>query len=295
VAAAPPEVLLLRATIHQARHDFEPALADLDRLVVSAPDDAQAWLTRAVVLGVRGRYAEALASCARLEALASPFVTAACRAPILGVTGRAQAAEVALAAEVASARSLAESTWARSLLADLALWSGDEHGAEARLRALLTVAPDDSQARAALADLLLDAGRPAEAAALTTGGGPQDDGLLLRRALARVAQGADPARDPAVAAMRVRFDGRRERGDTVHRREEARFALAVDRDPPRALHLAQENWQVQKEPADARALLEAAVAAHAPASAAPVLAWLDETRFEWPRLRTLARALRPSP
>ena len=56
----------------------------------TTPDDPQAWLTRAVVLGVRGPYAEGLASCARLEALASPLVVAACRAPLLGVTGRAR-------------------------------------------------------------------------------------------------------------------------------------------------------------------------------------------------------------
>ena len=44
--APPAEALLLRATIKQSRHEFEPALADLDRLVAETPDDAQAWLTR---------------------------------------------------------------------------------------------------------------------------------------------------------------------------------------------------------------------------------------------------------
>jgi tetratricopeptide (TPR) repeat protein len=291
---APPEVLLLRATIRQSRHEFDAALADLDRLIGVAPRDAQAWLTRAVVLGVRGRYADALASCARLERLASPLVMAACRAPLLGVTGRARAGAAALAAEVSSARSPAERAWAEAALADLALWSGDRRGAEDRLLGILRRAPDDARARAALADLYLDDGRAAEAAAVTEGN-EQDDGLLLRRALARVAQGADRAADPAVVAVAARFEAARQRGDGVHQREEARFALAVARDPARALRLADENWRIQKEPADARVLLEAAAAAGAPSAAVPVLAWLAETGCEWPQLRDLAASVRRLP
>jgi hypothetical protein len=294
----PAEALLLRATIRQSRHEFVPALADLDRLVAETPDDPQAWLTRAVVLGVRGSYVEGLASCARLEALASPLVVAACRAPLLGVTGRARTAAAALAGELRSARSGVEAAWAETLLADLAVWSGDPGDAEGRLRRLVARAPDDGAARAALADLYLDEGRAAEAAALTEGR-DQDDGLLLRRALASVAQGA--ARDgnpttttlsPAVRDMAARFEAARLRGDTVHQREEARFALAVERDPARALRLAQQNWLVQREPADARILLEAAVAADAPGAAAPALAWLADTGCQWPRLRALAASLR---
>src|SRR5262245_6860084 len=59
----PRPVLLLRATVRQARHEFDAALADLDRLVEEAPDDEQALLTRAVVLGVLGRYGAAVESC----------------------------------------------------------------------------------------------------------------------------------------------------------------------------------------------------------------------------------------
>jgi len=287
----PAEALLLRATIRQSRHEFEPALADLDRLVAAAPGDAQAWLTRAVVLGVRGRYSDGLASCARLDTLASPLVVAACRAPLLGVTGHARGAAAALAAELRFARGPGEAAWAEAALADLELWSGDAAVAEARLRRLLARAPEDGAARAALADLVLDDGRATEAAALVAAR-DGDDGLLLRHALARVAQGADPATDPTVQAMAARFEAARLRGDSVHQREEARFALAVARDPARALRLAEQSWRIQKEPADARVLLEAAVAARAPGAAAPVLAWLAETGCEWPRLRALAASLR---
>lgn len=289
----PAEALLLRATIRQSRHEFGPALADLDRLVAATPDDAQVWLTRAVVLGVRGRYAEGLASCARLEALASPLVVAACRAPLLGVTGRARTAAAALAGELRHARSGVEAVWAEAVLADLAVWSGDPGGAEARLRRLLARAPEDRAARAALADLYLDEGRAAEAAALTDGS-DQDDGLLLRRAIAQAQGGAggDGHGPPAAREMAARFEAARLRGDSVHQREEARFALAVERDPARALRLAQQNWLVQREPADASILLEAAVAAGAPRAAAPALSWLADTGCQWPRLHALAASVR---
>ncbi|HET6151080.1 MAG TPA: hypothetical protein VFH68_26325 [Polyangia bacterium] len=293
-ADAPPEVLLLRATIRQSRHEFPAALADLDRLTVVAPDDAQGWLTRAVVLNVRGQYRDALASCAALDRRASSFVQAACRAPALALSGRAAEGAAALARELPGAATRAEVAWGRSLLAELALWSGDDAGAEALLRAALALAPGDSYARAALCDRLLDAGRLDEVRALTEGH-DADDAILLRRALARAAAGATS--DAAIAIMAARFEAARLRGDRVHQREESRFELAVRHDTAAALRLAQENWQVQREPADARVLLEAARAAGAGAGAGareaarPVLSWLAETGLAWPRLRALAVAL----
>lgn len=305
---APAEVLLLRATIRQARHEFQPALADLDTLVARSPGSvappilAQAWLTRAVVLGVIARYADALASCARLDGLASPFVQAACQAPWLGLTGRPASAATALAAALDRASSAAEVAWGRSLLADLARAAGDDRGAEALLRSVLSIAPTDGLARATLADLLLDGGRPGEVAALVAGH-EEDDALLLRLALAE-AQSSPPAPSPrapaatdarldtAAAVMAARFRASRERGDVVHRREEARFVLAVTHDPARALGLAAANWEVQREPADARVLLEAALAARSPGAARAALEWVDATHLAWPRLRALAAALR---
>ena len=89
---------------------------------------------------------------------------------------------------------------------------------------------------------------------------PRADPLLLRYALALQAQHSKelPAQ---VEQLRDRFAASRLRGDRVHLREEARFTLHLLNAPQAALKLAQENWQVQKEPADVRILLEAALAA----------------------------------
>jgi len=98
-----------------------------------------------------------------------------------------------------------------------------------------------------------------------------------------------------VEQLRDRFEASRLRGDRVHLREEARFTLHLLDAPKSALKLAQENWQVQKEPADIRILLEAALAAHEAASVETAQAWLKETGLEDFQLdRLLTKTLQPN-
>ena len=59
-----------------------------------------------------------------------------------------------------------------------------------------------------------------------------------------------------------------------------------------ALRLARENWAEQREAADARVLLEAALAARDRVAAAPVLKWLADNNFEDVRLRPLAERVK---
>jgi Tfp pilus assembly protein PilF len=275
--APPVPVLLLRATIRQSRHEFAAALADLDALVARAPDEPQGWLTRAVVLTVRGRYAEARQSCAALVPLVSPLVVSACRAPIDGLTGHVAVARRELERALPGARP-DEQAWLCSILGEVSGWGGDVAAAERHFAMALRLDPADRYARAAYADLLLDAGRPAEARVLVVDR-EEDDGLFLRLVLAEAALGT--ARAPAlVARLRERFAASRQRGEAVHQREEARFALYLEHDAARALDLARAGWEAQREPWDARLFLESARAANRPEAAAPALAWLLETGFE---------------
>lgn len=276
VIDAPPDVLLLRATILQSLHDFPAARADLDRLVALRPDDAQAHLTRAVVATVTGDYVTARASCAAVAGLASALIAATCEAPLDGLAGQADAAYHHLAQTLATARGHAEVRgWAETALAELAIQRGDTEAALAHLRSVVARDPDDAYARAALADVLLATGQAADASALLAGH-EQIDSALVRRAIAEhVAHGPDDAR--LVQAMRDRISAAAERGDRIHLREEARFALEVEADPARALRVARDNWGVQKELADARLLAKAAVAAREPAAADALVAWARAT------------------
>ena len=64
-----------------------------------------------------------------------------------------------------------------------------------------------------------------------------------------------------LALLQDRFDAARRRGDSVHLREEARFSLELLRRPGGGARARAPNWATQREPADARILLEAALAA----------------------------------
>jgi hypothetical protein len=103
---------------------------------------------------------------------------------------------------------------------------------------------------------------------------------VLRLGLAQQAL-QRPEAATTIAALRARFDASRARGDTVHRREEARFELHLERNPAKALALARENWRVQREPADLRILAESAAATGDAEALAVVRQWLAETGLEY--------------
>jgi Tfp pilus assembly protein PilF len=288
----PAEVLLLRATLRQNRHEFEPALTDLSAVLAADPRNSQALLTQAVILQVVGRHDDARRSCARLTLLTTPLIAAACLADVASVTGQAARAYALLRRSLDAAPDADAEVrlWALTALAEIAVRSDDPAAAERDFRAALALGIKDAYLLGAYADFLLDRGRPAEARDLLTDE-TRADPLLLRLALAEQALGA-PELPAHVATLAARFDASRMRGDTVHQREEARFALHLLNDPATALRLATENWRVQREPWDARLLLEAALAADAPAAAAGVLDWLQSTGLEEPQIARLAHRLR---
>jgi tetratricopeptide (TPR) repeat protein len=294
----PPPVLVLRATILQSTHDFDGALRDLDLVVAQTPNDPQAWLTRSVVEAVRGDYDAARASCRSLARLTSGLVTAVCNESIQSLNGDAKGAlgRLTAALDATSLRQRvddATTEWAVSTLGEIAERAGDAPGAEKRFAQALTMDPSDTYALAAWSDLLLDGGRAPEVAKRLVGR-EANDALLLRLALAEAAASLPDAERHRLL-LRDRFEASRARGDVVHRREEARYVLGLEHDARRALDLAVANWGVQREPWDARIVLEAAAAAHDRAAARPVLEWLDRTRLEDPAIRRLVASLQAPP
>ena len=294
-AAPPVPVRLLRATILQSTHHFDAALQDLDAIIAQEPANGQAWLTRATVLTVQGDYTKATAACARLSALAAQLVTVTCLANVASVTGRAAGSERLLDLTVQRSAGAAPEleSWAQTLLAEMATRRGETALAEARYKAALARQPRDSYLLGAYADFLLDQQRPQEVVELLQAQ-QRIDALLLRHALALQAL---PARTAAFQAekteLAARFTAAMQRGDTVHQREQARFALFLQQDIPAALQLAQKNWTIQKEVPDMRILLEAALAARNFAAAQPVLAWIAANGVEDVALHRLVKQLGP--
>lgn len=288
----PVAVRVLRAMLVQFDHRFDAALVDLDAAVAAEPGNATAWSWRTAILMVQARYAQARASCQQMAALTSELVAVACLAQVDAATGAAGPAAAALrtALQNAVAASPEARLWCLTRLAETEERRGAFPAAEAAFREALALGIPDVYLQAAYADFLLDRGRPAEVLQLLKDRG-RADVLLLRLAQAAKATGDVKAASLA-AEMAARFEAASRRGDTTHRKEESRFALAVQGDSPRALRLAQQNFAAQREPIDARILLEAAVAARSVAAAQPALAWMAASGIQSVALQPLADQLK---
>ncbi len=285
-------MLLLRATLRQATHDFSGALADLDHVVAADPRNLQARLTRALILQVQGEYPEALKNCFSLALFADNFVTTTCIASVNSLHGRAKTSHDLLQTALDGTppdESPKLRLWALTILAEIEARIGDGAAAERHFREALSLGLRDGYLLGAYADFLLDAGRPQEVQALLQNE-LRIDALLLRLALAEQRLEA-PALSRHISDLAERFAMSRLRGDTSHQREEARFALQLANRAADALRLAAANWAMQREPWDARLMLEAALAAGAPMAARPVLDWLTASQLEDDQIRRLASRL----
>jgi Tfp pilus assembly protein PilF len=292
LAADPPvAVRVLRATIRQRDHDFRGALEDLSQALRADPANAQAWLTQAVVEQVLGEYEPATRSCTEVLRLADPLVGVTCLSSVASLNGGASQGYAALHRALARRGDAAREVrrWALTTLAEIAARSGQTQRAEEHFHQALALAGADDYLLGAYADFLLDEGRPAAVRDLLSDR-TRADALLLRVALAEQALGSSALPDH-IQTLRDRFAAARLRGDAAHRREEARFTLHVLGEPRTALELARENWAMQREPADARILLEAALHSADLRSADPVLEFLGRTQLEDVRLARLTAQL----
>jgi hypothetical protein len=289
---APADILFMRGLLRQYRHDFEGGLRDLELTLKGDPGHIGARSWRAAIFMVRADYPAAERECAALAQIASELRAAGCAAYLDATTGKTRAAYVRLSETVrrhpdASAEA---KLWAFTRLAEMA-WRLEDHAAADRIfNQALALGVDDNFLLAAYADYLLERGRPNEVVGLLKSWS-RSDTLLLRLALAEHALGM---RDAAahVQALADRFAAAALRGERLHMGEESRFLLELKGEPREALAVALENWKEQREPRDAAAVLEAAVAARDAKAAEPVLRWLRESGFESERLKRLAAALK---
>lgn len=277
----PPEpALVLQAIALQYLHQFDAALALLERALALVPLDGQAWLTRAALLELKGDYAAARRACARLMLRADEFSALTCLASVDGRSGRLAASYTALADPAALDPRLPAGlrAWRLSVLAEMAERLGDDRVAEADLTTALHHCPDDPYLKAAYADLLLRLDRPGEVIALLKDNEAQDP-LLLRLAIA----GRHSGHPQATRWARLygeRLDAALRDGDSSHQREQAMYLLEVRDDPRAALAAAARNWSVQREPADLRVYLHAAARADSTADLTAIAQWRASSRYE---------------
>lgn len=284
---APVDVLVARALLKQYKHDFGAALSDFASAGAIDPGREEIWSWRAALHLVEADYSAAAADCEQLRK-ASELGGQSCRAWVDGITGKAAAAYQAMsdAYRRETGDSPSGKVWTLTRLAELALRLGRNSEAEQHFKTALAQGVTDLYLLGAYADFLLDAGRPAEVVPLLKDW-VRSDILLLRLAIAEKAINAKEAAGH-IDNLRARFKAAALRGDKLHLQEEARFNLALIDKPDVALRIAIENYATQREPRDARTLLEAALAERNPGAAKPALDWLERSGHEDPIIRSLA-------
>ena len=266
-AQTPPSVLVMRATVAQFLHDFDAAEATLKSALALQPDHAQAWLTLATILRVRGRYAESDAACRALGRVGPALYGLACLAENAGLRGDPASARDALRGLLADpslqgAQQAGSRQWLLTSLAEVEELAGRPTAAEVLYRQALQ-AERSGYLLIAYSDFLLHQQRPAEVSALL-GKAPRSDAVLLRLAIAARRAGSVAIARQNAGELQARFDAAalRPGSSQVHAREGALFALDVEGDARRALELARANVRLQREPIDLLLLARAAVAAN---------------------------------
>lgn len=281
------EVLLLRASLKESKHDFSGALSDLQSALRQSPTNNQAWLNQANIFTVQGEYDQAVASCKQLRNVA-PLIAATCLASAASLNGKAERSYRYLQ-HILQSNDNNESTiklWSLTVLADIATRLGDYKNAENFYRSALSLDKKDTYLLGAYADLLIDSTRYREAIMLL-----QEhrsvDGLLLRLAIAKL-KIQEPNVVQDIAEIEARFAANKLRGDDgIHLREEARFVLHILNQPKQALALAESNWLVQKEPWDHRILLESSIQSQNNTGIATIKQWMAKTGLEDKTLQML--------
>lgn len=270
-----PDVRVLRATVRQSLHEFDPAIRDLEAAVQWNPRHTQAWLTLSTLYAIRGDFRAARRAALQLGRLADPFTTITLASQIASLTGHAAQAQARLT-ELLKSQSNGTppqlQLWAETLAAEISDRRGDSNSAALHFRRALELGPRDPYLLASYSDYLLDQGRRREVIERLQGW-EHADALLLRRV---------EASDDASLARKLgaRLDAAWDRGERLHLREAARLELRIRHNPARALALAVENWAIQKEPADARILFEAATETGNTEFLETVRIWMDTTGLE---------------
>src|SRR5215831_8886522 len=280
LAAPPLDARVMRAVLKQYSHDFSGAMQDLVAATREDPENARAWSWRAAIDMVQANYEQARKDCQALKGIETELFAVGCLAYVDGTTGKAAAAYRALSEAFARAdeKSPEIRVWVLTRLAEMSLRMGNVKQAEEHFRAAYFEPINDQFLLGAYSDFLLDQGRSDEVIPLLVDWF-RSDILLLRLAIAEKALKSPKAAEH-IEALRSRFDAAALRGDKLHQQEEARFNLTLLGNKEKALALAQEKWTLQREPRDARVLLEGA------------LDWLERSGYEDPALRQTAEKLK---
>jgi len=288
----PASVLRIRAKLKEKDHKYKLAIVDLMAQLDRDQSDLQAWVEVINLYRVVGDYDAGRKSSAQLAKLEDLNALLVATTPLKAATGQAKEAYKALADRLATAdqESPELAPWINATLGDIAASLGEFESADQHYRRSLALNSGSIHIKRTYADFLLDQQRPAPVLQLLTGH-ENDNGCLLLMAIAAHRIGDSTNAQKLKSRLATRFEEIRLRGSQPHGRFESRYELELNDNPERALEIALENWQLQKENRDARAVLESALVAKNVAAAMPTIEFIKASKNQDVVLSQLIRAL----
>jgi tetratricopeptide (TPR) repeat protein len=192
----------IKGMLQQYSHNFDGALASLDKASVADPKspDPMAW--RAAIHMVQANYPKALAECEALKPLTTPLFATGCAQYVRASTGELQSAFDALNAAVKAEPTASPELvlWELTRLAEMAIRLKRFDDADAYFKQALKLGVTDQFLLGAYADFLLQQKKP-EAVITLLADWERSDILLLRLALAgKAANHKKPLIGPAPCA-----------------------------------------------------------------------------------------------
>ncbi len=278
--SANSQLLHAQAFGAQHRHDFDGAIALLDRAITLEPRDGDARLARAEVQMVSGRLGLARSDCIALTLGVDSGSGMLCIAALSFRRGDVKSAADLMDRWLAQSKTDdAERRFALVMRGEIASRAGDAD-ADRWFTEALALARDDVRSLAAYVRHLRSRGRHAEIMALLKDA-PDTDALHLQRALAAHALGL-PEAASLVENQGRRYALARSVGTVPELRDEAEFVLVLKNDARAALALAQQNFRTQRDFEDVDLMQRTSAAAGQPDAMVPVRAWAAKETLTLP-------------
>lgn len=267
------ELQLARAALLQRRHQFTLALNELNKILQTESYHAQANLMAAYIYMAQGKGKEALPYCAKAGAVYGELTGLSCSASAQSLLGQLQTNYQTLSVVFNLRRgSKVELREAALSLAEIARMRGDYALAAEHYQQALSLDPRNQFLLMRLADLYIARGYH-EACLDLLQEHQQHQNLLLRAAI------ADKHLHGQVQADRYKrlsnyFELEQLRNPDQATRDYAEYLYHIQNQPDKALSIALQNWQSQREVADAELLVRTAIAAQNIDVLNPLLEWI---------------------
>lgn len=275
-----PNVMLLRANIYQANHQFDDARLELQSILKKIPNQPDSVLMLSSLNLVQGRFAEARKDCEGIRDIGLMVLRFACLAQVDTMTGKLVSSRDTLAqlSQANQGLTAEQQRWLNLIRADIALRLNDPVLAKSVFE---QIDIDTAPSLTARADWLLAHRAWAQVRQLLLNH-KDNDALLLRLVMSEL-QLKHPDAQTNFKLLSERIGVWQERGETAHQREQAMYALMLN-PPEKALDLARKNWQKQRETADVIVYANAAIRARSVPDLKVIENWIQQTGFEYPRL-----------